>query len=136
MPETLDERGRKTSQWMWFIYPQPKGLGRSPTTLLYGITGNEEALAYLDHTVLGNLLKQISQLLVDSKILSATEIQGRPDDRKLQSCVTLFHCVAPEEKIFLAVLEKFFGGRSDRRTEERIVNGYFRKRMMFFWLRQ
>lgn len=105
------ERGRKESHWRWFVFLQRKGLGSNPNSQFYWITGKDVAPAYLDHSVLGGRLTEITQLIENSKSPSATEILGRPDDRKLQSCASLFHCVAPQEKGFFAVLEKFLSGR-------------------------
>ena len=108
--------GRKTSHWMWYIFPQLKDLGYSPTAKYYGIEGKSEAIAYLTDEVLRARLIEISTALLSLKSSNATEILGYPDDLKLKSCMTLFFSVAPQIDIFEKVLEKFFAGEKDKKT--------------------
>ena len=108
--------GRKESHWMWYIFPQLKGLGRSPTAEYYGITDLQEAKGYFDHPILGPRLTEISEALLSLDCNNASQIFGWPDDMKLRSCMTLFAVAAPDEPIFQAVLDKFFGGEKDPRT--------------------
>lgn len=111
-------RGKKESHWMWFIFPQLKGLGYSSTSQFYGITGKEEASAYLSHQILGGRLIVASNILLDLPCSSAMEIMGQPDDLKLQSCATLFSTVVLGPSVFEAILDKFFQGAPDRKTLE------------------
>lgn len=109
--------GRKTSHWMWFVFPQLKGLGRSSTARFYGIDSQAEALAYWRHPVLGTRLKECSTLVRDAPSgLTAQRIFGTPDDLKLRSSMTLFAMVAPREAVFSDVLDRFFGGEPDKAT--------------------
>ena len=110
--------GRKTSHWMWFVFPQLRELGRSATAIKFGIASLEEARAYLRHPVLGPRLKECAGLATRIDGRSITAIFGSPDDLKFRSCMTLFQCAAPEEKIFDAALQKYFGGVPDARTLE------------------
>src|SRR5688572_16288477 len=114
------KRGRKQSHWMWFIFPQITGLGHSPMAQRYAISSLDEAKAYLDHSVLGARLRECTRLIckVDGK--SAHDILGSPDDMKFHSCTTLFARAAPQEKIFLDALEKYFGGAEDQATVARL----------------
>ncbi|RYE90564.1 MAG: DUF1810 domain-containing protein [Cytophagaceae bacterium] len=108
--------GRKRSHWMWYIFPQIRGLGFSETARYYGITGAAEAAAYLQHPVLGSRLVEISQALLALPGSNATSIMGSPDDLKLRSSMTLFAVVPDTEPVFQAVLDKFFGGVKDAKT--------------------
>lgn len=110
------KRGRKTSHWMWYIFPQLKGLGRSGTSMHYGIEDLNEAAAFLDDPCLGANLREITQALLDLGQDNPSLVFGHPDDMKLRSCMTLFACAAPGESLFLDVLEQYFGGNMDRRT--------------------
>ena len=112
--------GRKESHWMWFIFPQLKGLGFSSTAKYYGIAGKEEALAYWLHPVLQNRLVEITNALLEAKSCDAEEVMGYPDDLKLQSCMTLFAMVSGE-RLFFDVLDKFFGGELDKKTQELLL---------------
>lgn len=107
--------GHKRSHWMWFIFPQLKGLGRSATSAYYGINGLSEAEEYLSHPLLGNRLREISEALLKLDSNDAHDIFGSPDDLKLRSCMTLFDKVSPHD-IFHDVLNKFFDGKADYRT--------------------
>jgi uncharacterized protein (DUF1810 family) len=108
--------GRKTTHWMWFIFPQHRELGRSATARYYGLASREEARAYWRHPVLGPRLKQCAELVLSVGGRTAQEIFGTPDELKLRSCMTLFADVAGEEPVFTRVLERYWGGRPDERT--------------------
>jgi uncharacterized protein (DUF1810 family) len=110
--------GRKQSHWMWFIFPQLRGLGHSNMAQRYGITGRAEALAYVQHPVLGTRLKECMALLLAHKDLSAEDILGDIDALKLRSCATLFAAVAPQEPVFTQVLAQFYFGMRCHKTEE------------------
>ena len=107
--------GRKRTHWMWFIFPQIKGLGLSMTSIFYSIKDVEEAKEYLNHPLLGHRLREISQALLELKTDNPTEVFGSTDDIKLRSCMTLFDYVE-SKSIFDEVLMKFFGGRRDKKT--------------------
>lgn len=107
--------GYKCSHWMWYIFPQLKGLGFSSTAQYYGINGREEAIAYLKHPVLGARLREITSVLLTLEGKSAVEIFGRTDAMKLRSSMTLFYAVS-EDDLFKKVLEKYYGGKPDGRT--------------------
>lgn len=110
--------GRKRSHWIWYIFPQVKGLGFSSTSEFYGIDGLAEAKAYMENGTLRRRLIEISEALLALESSDAGDVMGYPDDLKLKSSMTLFGEAAPEEKIFLKVLDKFFGGKKDERTLE------------------
>src|ERR1700761_128847 len=92
--------GDKRSHWMWFIFPQIRGLGSSPTSRHFAISGREEALAYLRHPILGKRLRECTALVNAVEGRSAYDIFRSPDDMKFRSCLTLFGAVAPEEAVF------------------------------------
>jgi uncharacterized protein (DUF1810 family) len=109
--------GAKTSHWMWFVFPQLKGLGRSSTALHYGIGSLEEAQAYWRHPLLGARLKQCcAWLTVLPRERTAVQVFGSIDVLKLRSCLTLFERAAPDEPVFGALLERFYGGERDAAT--------------------
>jgi uncharacterized protein (DUF1810 family) len=108
-------RGRKTSHWMWFVFPQVAGLGRSPTAQHYALNGLEEARAYLAHPVLGPRLAECAQALLDTGATDAEALLGGIDALKLQSSMTLF-ARASDEPVFRDVLERFYGGAQDDAT--------------------
>lgn len=108
--------GQKTGHWMWFIFPQLRGLGRSPMANEYGISSREEALAYLQHPILGERLRECTRLVHSVEGRSVNEIFGYPDDLKFRSSMTLFANVSPQDQIFKHALEKFFEGEPDRLT--------------------
>lgn len=110
--------GRKTSHWMWFIFPQVQGLGRSATARHYAISGLEEARDYLGHPVLGLRLRQCCEAVLAIDGASAEQVLGSTDAMKLRSSMTLFARAAPDERLFDEVLERFFGGRPDAATDE------------------
>lgn len=105
--------GRKTSHWMWFVFPQRSGLGHSPMSQRYAIGSPEEARAYGEHPVLGPRLIECAEALLDHDNLSAQEILGGIDATKLRSSMTLFAAIAPEQPIFTRVLERYFDGEPD-----------------------
>lgn len=107
--------GRKRTHWMWYIFPQIAGLGMSSTAQYYSIQDRLEAEEYMEHTVLGARLLEISRALLTLESSDATAVMGYPDDLKLRSCMTLFAQVS-DDPVFEAVLDKFFGGRPDSRT--------------------
>jgi len=108
--------GRKTSHWMWFIFPQIKGLGQSEIAKHYSIKNIDEATAYLNHPVLGRHLVEISTALLEINGKSANQIFGSPDDLKLRSSMTLFSNVKNTNPVFDEVLAKFFSGQPDKLT--------------------
>jgi uncharacterized protein (DUF1810 family) len=112
--------GRKTSHWMWFIFPQVAGLGYSPTAQTYAITSLAEARAYLAHPVLGARLTECARILGGVPGRTAEQIFGEVDALKLRSSMTLFMHAAPDEPVFRQVLEKYFDGIPDSATEQRI----------------
>ncbi len=112
--------GRKTSHWMWFIFPQVAGLGYSPTSRTYAITSLAEARAYLAHPVLGARLIECAEILTRVPGRTAEQIFGEVDALKLRSCVTLFRHAAPGEPVFRQVLDQYFDGIPDSATEQRI----------------
>ncbi len=113
--------GRKTSHWMWFIFPQLRGLGQSQMAQTFGISSRAEAEAYLKHPVLGARLRECTRLVNLVQGRSIEEIFGYPDDLKFRSSMTLFASVAPEDTAFQDALEKYFGGESDARTIKLLV---------------
>ena len=113
-------RGRKASHWMWFVFPQVRGLGRSATARRYAISSPDEARAYAAHPVLGARLRECTALLLAVEGRSAREIFGAPDDLKFHSSMTLFAHAVPGEPLWHRALEKFFAGREDAATIERI----------------
>mgnify|MGYP005798753805 FL=1 len=111
-------RGRKTSHWMWYIFPQLKGLGYSPTAQYYGIENLAEAEAFLAHPVLGAHLVEISRTLLALETDNADLVFGYPDNLKLRSSMTLFAQIREADPVFGQVLDKFFDGKPDQRTLE------------------
>jgi uncharacterized protein (DUF1810 family) len=112
------KRSQKRSHWMWFIFPQIDGLGRSSTAKFYAIKSAAEAKAYLNHPVLGPRLIECSKVLLQSKGLSASDIFGFPDDLKLRSSMTLFANVSEPDSVFTHVLGQYFEGQLDLQTLE------------------
>lgn len=108
--------GRKRSHWMWYVFPQLMGLGRSATAQKYALRTREEASAYLAHPLLGARLREIAQALLAVEGRSAHDIFGTPDDLKLRSCCTLFAAVAPPGSVFEHVLAKYFNSVPDAET--------------------
>ena len=108
--------GRKVSHWIWYIFPQLRGLGKSYMSDYYGIRDLDEAKAFLQDPYLGKHLQKISEALLNLDNDNATQIMGRPDDMKLKSSMTLFACADPKNAVFEKVLEKFYNGHKDGRT--------------------
>lgn len=111
--------GRKMSHWMWFVFPQIKGLGHSDTARRYAIHSLEEARAYVGHPVLGPRLRECTRLVLGASDKSIEDIFGYPDDLKFRSCMTLF-AHASNEPCFRQALDKFFGGEEDAETVKRL----------------
>lgn len=101
---------------MWFVFPQFRGLGHSETAERYAIQSVAEARAYLAHPVLGSRLRECSQILLSLKTSSPLEVFGSPDDLKLKSCMTLFDGASEGDRVFCAVIQKFFKGQRDQLT--------------------
>ncbi|KUI35101.1 calpastatin [Mycobacterium sp. GA-2829] len=112
--------GRKQSHWIWFIFPQVRGLGRSPTAQHYAIASRDEAVAYLAHDVLGPRLRECTRLVLEIEGRSAREVFGSPDDLKLRSSMTLFARCTDDNTDFVGVLDKFYGGQEDDATVSRL----------------
>ena len=108
--------GRKTSHWMWFIFPQIAGLGHSDTARFYAIASRAEAAAYLAHPVLGPRLIACTGLVLDITGQTAVAIFGAIDAAKFRSCMTLFAAVAPDPAPFRQALDKYYGGEPDKAT--------------------
>lgn len=109
-------RGRKTSHWMWYIFPQIAGLGQSSTARYYSIRDLEEAREYYAHPVLGQRLREISGALLDLRGSDPVAVFGGIDSMKLKSSMTLFAVAAPDDPLFRQVLEKYYGGEQDALT--------------------
>lgn len=112
--------GRKQSHWMWFIFPQLQGLGRSPMAIRYAISSKQEAQAYLNHSILGPRLRHCTELVLSVEGRSIQHILGTPDDLKFRSSMTLFMTVASENSLFKDALDKYFAGEPDCLTIERL----------------
>lgn len=110
------EAGRKRTHWMWFIFPQLAGLGRSETARYYGVRDLAEARAYLADPVLGPRLRECAAAVLRHGDRTAHEIFGAPDDLKFRSCMTLFEFAAPDEPLFGEALGTFYGGERDGQT--------------------
>jgi uncharacterized protein (DUF1810 family) len=110
--------GKKVSHWMWYIFPQLKGLGKSEISEYYALEGVNDATDYLNHPVLGRHLVEICNAVLSLTGRSAHEIFGAPDDMKLRSCMTLFAKTKNADPIFKQVLDKYFDGQFDRLTLE------------------
>lgn len=110
-------RGRKTSHWMWYVFPQVAGLGQSPTSRHFAIASLAEARGYLDHPVLGPRLRECAEVVAGTTGRSAREVFGGIDAQKLRSSMTLFLRAAPEEPVFQHVLDQLFDGDPDQLTD-------------------
>jgi uncharacterized protein (DUF1810 family) len=110
--------GRKTGHWIWFVFPQLAGLGRSDMARHYGIGSIEEAQAYLEHPVLGERLRACVQALLVIPGSSAEAVLGPVDAMKVRSSMTLFHRAAPGDPSFPAVLARWYGGLPDPLTDD------------------
>jgi len=113
-------RGRKTSHWMWFVFPQIAGLGQSPMSRTYAISSLEEARAYLRHPVLGPRLLECASAVANSQAASGDAIFGGIDTQKLRSSMTLFFRADQSQLVFKAVLDRYFGGAVDSATDQLI----------------
>jgi uncharacterized protein (DUF1810 family) len=112
--------GQKQSHWMWFIFPQLIGLGHSAMANRYGISSRQEAQAYFRHPILGPRLEQCTQLVMLVEDRSIEQIFREPDDLKFRSSMTLFACTASEPKIFEDALQKYFAGKADLLTIDKL----------------
>jgi len=112
--------GRKRSHWMWFVFPQIAGLGRSATARYYAIASLDEAIAYLAHRLLGTRLRECSALMAAIEGRSADAIFAYPDDLKFHSSMTLFAEASSTDAVFQSCLDKYFGGVPDAATLERL----------------
>jgi uncharacterized protein (DUF1810 family) len=108
--------GRKRSHWMWFVFPQLRGLGRSVTAQHYAIASLAQAEAYLHHALLGPRLLECTALVLAVQGRQIGEIFGSPDDLKFRSCMTLFARVKDTSPVFQAALDRYFGGVPDALT--------------------
>lgn len=112
--------GRKRTHWMWFVFPQIAGLGTSRMARTFAISSREEADAYLNHPLLGERLRECTELVLAVEDRTINEIFGSPDDLKFRSCMTLFANVAADSQVFEAALLKYFNGDPDPSTVERL----------------
>lgn len=112
--------GRKRTHWMWFIFPQVAGLGRSAMAQRYAIASADEAAAYLAHPILGPRLRACAAAVAAHDDRSAHDVFDSPDDLKFHSSLTLFADVAPDEAVFQACLDQFFDGAPDAATLARL----------------
>jgi uncharacterized protein (DUF1810 family) len=112
--------GQKESHWMWFIFPQLRGLGHSHMATIYGIASRQEAQAYLAHPILGPRLEECTQLVNQIEGRSIEEIFESPDDMKFRSSMTLFARAATDNQVFQDALQKYFAGQPDPLTLERL----------------
>lgn len=110
------KNGKKVSHWMWYIFPQMKGLGYSSMSEYYGIRDLDEARAYLADPVLGKHLIEMCEALLSLDTDDAAEVMGQPDDRKLKSSMTLFDAATESLDVFQMVLDKYYHGKKDCRT--------------------
>jgi uncharacterized protein (DUF1810 family) len=109
--------GRKTSHWMWFVFPQIAGLGQSPIARTYAVASPAEARAYLEHPVLGARLRECAAIVAQLPGVSAEAVLGGIDALKLRSSMTLFLRARPFESLFAEVLDRYFGGEADAATD-------------------
>jgi uncharacterized protein (DUF1810 family) len=114
------QQGRKTSHWMWFVFPQIAGLGFSAMSQRYAIASLDEARAYLAHPTLGPRLRRCVEILLGLEGRSAREIFGSPDDVKLHSSLTLFATAAPDEPLLAQAIERYFEGKADQATLDQL----------------
>ncbi|NOQ80755.1 MAG: DUF1810 family protein [Gammaproteobacteria bacterium] len=110
------KNGQKRSHWMWFIFPQVKGLGNSAIAQKYAINSEGEAYAYLSHPILGKRLRECTKLVVDLTGKTANKIFGYPDVLKFKSSMTLFKHVATDAELFQKAIDKYFNGTEDQLT--------------------
>ncbi|MEW9920057.1 DUF1810 domain-containing protein [Marimonas sp. MJW-29] len=112
--------GRKATHWMWFIFPQLRGLGRSETARFYGLRDLDEARAYAGHPVLGPRLAECASLVLAHAGVPIAEIMGKVDALKLRSCATLFEAAAPGDGVYSRLLETFYAGERCALTQQEI----------------
>jgi uncharacterized protein (DUF1810 family) len=112
--------GRKESHWIWFIFPQIAGLGHSPAAQFYAIESLQEAVAYLQHPVLGSRLRECTGIVNDIEGRSINAIFGSPDDMKFRSSMSLFAQATKDNQIFLSALKKYFDGKPDQLTLQKL----------------
>lgn len=115
-------RGSKSGHWMWFVFPQIRGLGRSEMSRRYAIGSLDEARQYLAHPVLGPRLRECAEALLDIEGRTAESVLGPIDATKLRSSMTLFDRAVPDERVFADVLERYFDGAEDEATISRLVD--------------
>jgi uncharacterized protein (DUF1810 family) len=115
--------GHKRGHWMWFVFPQLRGLGSSPMATQYGISSLDEARAYLQHNLLGPRLRECTQLVNQVEGRSVEQIFGWPDDLKLCSSMTLFARATDDNHDFVALLTKYYDGRQDQSTVHKLSDG-------------
>ncbi len=113
-------RGRKTTHWMWFVFPQISGLGRSRLATEFAISSREEAAAYLNHPILGPRLRECTRLVNLIEGRDVGQIFGDPDDMKFRSCMTLFAHAAADNQVFRDAVQKYFAGEYDPATLEQL----------------
>ena len=116
------QAGRMYTNWIWYVFPQLRGLGRSIPATHYGIDGIDEARAYWADDVLRGRLTEITEALLALETNDPRRVMDPPDDMKLRSCMTLFREAAPECPLFQQVLDKYFGGRADHKTLDMLKN--------------
>lgn len=114
--------GRKVGHWMWFIFPQVRGLGHSSTSVYYSIQSLDEAIAYLSNPVLGDRLIQSTEAVLSLPGCSAEEVFGYPDYLKFLSSLTLFEQASGEGGVFTKALEKYYKGKRDKKTLKILKN--------------
>ena len=114
------KRGNKSSHWMWYVFPQYKGLGYSSTSQKYAITCIEEAAMYFNHPILGRRLIEITNAFLNLENKSAFEILGNPDYLKMKSCMTLFNSIQAESEVFSKVINKYYLGLECPKTISQI----------------
>lgn len=112
--------GRKRTHWMWFMFPQIKGLGHSAMSERYALASLDEARAYMAHPVLGPRLRNCTELVLANPKCTIRDVFGTPDDLKFHSCMTLFTHAAPDTPEFRAALDKYFEGQEDSATRAKL----------------
>jgi uncharacterized protein (DUF1810 family) len=112
--------GRKRSHWMWFVFPQIRGLGTSPTAKRFAVSSIAEAQAYLGHPILGSRLRECTRLVTEIEGRTIAEIFGYPDDLKFRSSMSLFAKATPDNRLFTRAIAKYFPEGDDPLTLERM----------------
>lgn len=121
------KNGRKISHWMWYIFPQLRGLGHSTMSHFFGIADLEEARRYLSHPILSERLVEISEALLSQEKTDPTDILGPVDAAKLRSSMTLFSLISPQNSVFHQVLKKFYKGKPDAQTQALVKKHHTRQ---------